>query len=113
MVPVPVAGGAHQRRILKPHGAMAFLACHDGVVSDQRKSRDVMIEGCDAAPIVLAMASLAANAKLTVVRIIGAMAGHTCRRQLVAIESTAVACGALGFGMGGPEREFRDLLVII
>jgi len=91
---------------------MAFLACHDGVVSDQRKSRDVMIEGCGTAPIVLAMASLAANAKLTVVRIIGAMAGHACRRQLVAIESTAVACVALDFCMGGPEREFRVLIVI-
>jgi hypothetical protein len=51
---------------------MAFLACRDGVVSDQRKSRDVMIEGCDLAPFVLAMASLAANAKLAAVRIIGA-----------------------------------------
>jgi len=90
---------------------MAFLACHDGVVSDQRKSRDVMIEGCGTAPIVLAMASLAANAKLTVVRIIGAMAGHTCRRQLVAIEITGVARLALDLCMGGPEWELRVLIV--
>jgi hypothetical protein len=91
---------------------MAFLACHDRVVSDQRKSGDIMIEGCYAAPIVLAMASLAANAKLTVVRIVGAMAGHTCGRQLVAIEITAVARIAFDFRMGGPEREFRVLIVI-
>src|SRR5260370_4380874 len=91
---------------------MAFLACHDGVVCDQRKSRYVMIEGCYVAPIVLAMASLAANAKLTVVRIVGAMAGHTCRRQLVAIEITGVARIAFDFCMGGPEREFRVLIVI-
>src|SRR5260370_27129001 len=91
---------------------MAFLACHDGVVSDQRKSRYVMIEGCYVAPIVLAMASLAANAKLSVVRIVGAMAGHTCRRQLVAIEITGVARIAFDFCMGGPEREFRVLVVI-
>jgi hypothetical protein len=91
---------------------MAFLACHDGVVSDQRKSRDIMIEGHYAAPIVLAMASLAANTKLTVVRIIGAMAGHTRGRQLVAIEITGVARIAFGFCMGGPEREFRVLIVI-
>jgi len=91
---------------------VAFLACHDGVVSDQRKSRYVMIEGCYVAPIVLAMASLAANAKLTVVRIVGAMAGHTCRCQLVAIEITGVARIAFDFCMGGPEREFRVLVVI-
>jgi hypothetical protein len=91
---------------------MAFLARHDAVVPDQRKSRDIMIEGCYAAPIILAMASLAANPKLTVVRIIGAMAGHACRRQLVAIEITGVARIALDFCMGGPEREFRVLIVI-
>jgi hypothetical protein len=91
---------------------MAFLARHHGVVSDQRKSRDIMIEGCYAAPIVLAMASLAASAKLTVVRIIGAMAGHTCRRQFVAIEIAGVARIALDSCMGGPEREFRVLIVI-
>ena len=112
MVPVPVAGGAHQRRILKPHGAMAFLACRDGVVSDQRKSRDVMIEGCDLAPFVLAMASLAANTKLAVVRIIGAMARDTRGRQLVAVEITSVAGIALDLCMGSPEREFRVLIVI-
>jgi hypothetical protein len=91
---------------------MAFLARHDAVVSDQRKSRDIMIEGRYAAPIILAMASLAANPKLTAVRIIGAMAGHACRRQLVAVEITVVARIALDFCMGGPEREFRVLVVI-
>jgi hypothetical protein len=111
MVPVLVAGGAHQRRILKPHGAVAFLACRDGVVSDQRKSRDVMIEGCDAAPFVLAMASLAANAKLTVVRIVGAMARDTRSRQLVAVEIAGVARIALDLRMGGPEWKFRVLVV--
>jgi len=112
MVLVPVAGGAHQRCILKPHGAVAFLACRDGVVSDQRKSRDVMIEGCDAAPFILAMTSLAANTKLAVVRIIGAMARDTCGRQLVAVEITSVAGIALDLCMGGPEWKFRILVVI-
>src|SRR5215831_3073299 len=91
---------------------MAFLACHDSVVSDQRKSRDIMIEGCYAPPLVLAMASLAANAKLTVVRIIGPMARDARGRQLVAIEIARVACIALDFCMGGPEREFGVLIVI-
>lgn len=91
---------------------MAFLARHDAVVSDQRKSRDIMIEGCYAAPLVLAMASLAANAKLAVVRVIGAMARDTRGRQLVAIEIACVAGIALDSCMGGPEREFCVLIVI-
>src|SRR5215468_7381568 len=91
---------------------MAFLARHDAVVADQRKSRDIMIEGCYAAPIILAMAPLAANPKLTSVRIVGAMAGHACRLPLVAIEITGMARIALDFCMGGPEWEFRVLIVI-
>jgi hypothetical protein len=38
---------------------MAFLARHYGVASDQRKSRDVMIEGRCATPVFLAVTSLA------------------------------------------------------
>jgi hypothetical protein len=33
MMLVAMAGCARQRRILKPHGTVAFLACHDGVAS--------------------------------------------------------------------------------
>jgi hypothetical protein len=71
-----------------------------------------MIEGCDAAPFILAMTSLAANTKLAVVRIIGAMARDTCGRQLVAVEITSVAGIALDLCMGGPEWKFRILVVI-
>src|ERR1700757_2188314 len=90
---------------------MAFLACDDGVASEQRKSRYVMVEGCYAAPIVLAMTALAANAKLPVVSVILAMARHAGCCQLVAIEIACVARIALDFRMGGPEREFRVLIV--
>jgi hypothetical protein len=111
MVPVLVAGGARQRRILKPHGAVAFLACRDGVVSDQRKSRDVMIERCGVSPFVLAMASLAASAKLTAVRIVGAMARDARGRELVVVEITGVARIAFDLRVGGPEWKFRVLVV--
>ncbi len=74
MMLVPVAGGARKRRVLKPQGAMAFFARHDSMASDQRKSRDVVVEGRYAAPIVLAMALSATHAELAVVPIVLAMA---------------------------------------
>lgn len=58
---------------------MAFLARHDGVAPDQRKARDVVVEGRYAAPVVLAMASLAPDAKLAFVPIIRAVARRTHR----------------------------------
>ena len=81
---------------------MAFLARHHRVASNQRKSRDVVIERRYAAPIVLAMAALTANAELAAVPIILAMARHTCCRELVAIEIAIVAHIALGLRMCGP-----------
>ena len=71
-----------------------------------------MVEGGYAAPILLAMASPAANAKLGVVSIIVAMARHTCGRQLIAIKLTAVARIALDLCMCGPEGKFRVLIMI-
>jgi len=112
MMLVPVAGGARQRRILEPQRAMAFLARHRGVASDQWKSRDVVIEGRYAAPVVLAMASLAPNAKLPFVPIILAVARRTHCRQLVAVEIAGVAGIALNLRMCGPERKFRLFVVI-
>ena len=112
MILVPVAGGAWQRRILEPQRAMAFLARHHSVASDQWKSRDVVIEGRNAAPIVLAMASLALNAKLAFVPIILAVARHTYCRQLVAIEIASMARISLDHRMCGLERKFRLFVVI-
>jgi hypothetical protein len=81
---------------------VAFLACDDGVAPEQRKSRDVMVEGRDAAPIVLAMTALAANAKPAVVSIVLAMTRYTCCRQSVTIEIRSVASIALDLHMCGP-----------
>ena len=81
---------------------MAFLARHHGVASNQRKSRDIVIERRYAAPIVLAMAAFTANAELAVVPIVLAMARHTCCRELVAIEIASVAHIALDLRMCGP-----------
>jgi hypothetical protein len=64
---------------------MAFLARHDGVAPDQRKSRDVVIEGRYSAPAGLSVTLLAAIAKLAFVLVILSVTRHTGRRQLVAI----------------------------
>jgi len=74
MMLVLVAGYASHRSILEQQRAMAFLAGHDGVATDQRKSRDVVIEEPNAAPVGLAMALLAANAQLAFVLVILSMA---------------------------------------
>ena len=71
-----------------------------------------MVERGYAAPTGLVVTPLAADTKLAFVAIILAVTRYAGRRQLVAIEITAVACIALDFCMGGPEREFRVLIVI-
>ena len=91
---------------------MAFLARHHGVTSDQRKSRDIVIEGRDAAPVVLAMATLTPDAKLALVPVILAMTRHTCCRQLVVVEIARVAGVALDLRMRGPQWIFRVLVMI-
>ena len=70
MMLVPVARRANQRGILEPQRAMTFLARYDGVLADERKSRDVMVEDCCAPPNILAMTSLATRAELAAVPIV-------------------------------------------
>ena len=91
---------------------MAFLARHNGVKSDQRKSRDIMIERRRATPTILPMASLAAIAQLTVMPIIFPMTGYAGGRQLIAVERSGVAGCALYLGMRRSQRKFRRLGVI-
>jgi hypothetical protein len=112
MVLVAMAGGAIQRRTLESRRAVAFLARHDRMTPDQRKSREVVIEGGQAAPIVLAMTSLAAIAELTVVPVVLAVTGYAGRPQLVAIEVARMACVALHLRVGASEWKFRRSVVV-
>ncbi len=112
MVLVAMAGDAIQRRALVCRGAMAFLARHDGVAPDQRKSRNVVIEGRHAAPIVLAMTQLATSAQLTVVPVVLAVTGYAGRPQLVAIKIAGMARVALDLRMGASERKFRRSIMV-
>jgi hypothetical protein len=61
MMAITMARFAIQRRTFEQQRAMALLARHDGVASDQRKSRDIMIKG-RFAPAGLSVTLLAATA---------------------------------------------------
>src|SRR5262245_61365846 len=65
---------------------VAFLAWDDGVTSDQREPRDVMIEGDLPSPPGFLVALLAARAKLGFVGIILLVAGDAGHCELVAIK---------------------------
>jgi len=112
MMLVRMAGDASQCRILERQRPMTFLTGHDGVPTDQRKTRQVVIEGNYAAPARLSVALLAAAAELTFVPVILAVAGHTGRRQLVAIEIAGVAGVALDVRMRGSQRKLGRLAVV-
>jgi hypothetical protein len=112
MMLVPVAGGANQRRAFEQQRAMAFLARHDSVAPDQRKSRDVVIEGRYSAPAGLSVTLLAAIAKLAFVLVILSVTRHTGRRQLVAIKIACVARIALDLRMRGSQWKFCRLGMI-
>jgi hypothetical protein len=112
MMLVPVTGGAAQRRALEQQRAMTFLARHDGVAPDQRKSRDVVVEKRCSAPAGLSMALLATTAELAFVTVILAVTRHAGRRQLVAIEIACVARIALDLRMRGSQWKFCRLVMI-
>ena len=74
MVRILVAARARARRILERLGSVAFLARHHRMQSDERKSRQIMVEGDLLSPARLLVALLAIAAQLALVRIILAMA---------------------------------------
>jgi hypothetical protein len=110
MMPVAVTGIANERRPLELLGAMAFLARHDGMASDQRKPGDIMIER-RSTPADLAVTLFAANAQLALVSIILLMTGHAGGRQFVTIEIAGMTRIALDLRMRASQRKFRSLMV--
>jgi hypothetical protein len=91
---------------------MAVFARHNGMESDQRKSRHIMVEELRAAPAILSMTPLATISKQARMPIIFAMTGHAGRRQLVLIEIAGMAAIASYLRMRGLQRKFRCLAVI-
>jgi hypothetical protein len=109
---VRVTGGASQRRALEQQRAMAFLARYDRMAPYQRKSGDVVIEGLYLTPTGFSVTLLAAATKLAFVPIILAVASHTARCQLVAIEIAGMAGIALDLRVRGSQWKFRRLVMI-
>jgi len=112
MVLIAMAGCAVQRRAFECRRTVAFLARHDSVASDQRKSRNVVIEGRHTTPIVLGVTSLATIAKLTIVPIVLTVTRYAGRPQLIAIEIAGMARVALDLRVSASERKFRCFVVV-
>jgi hypothetical protein len=91
---------------------MAFLARHNSVTPDERKSRDVVIEILHLPPAGFTMALLATAAELTFVSVVFLMTGNTCRRQLVVVQIARVAGIALDLGVCRSQRKFCRPVVI-
>lgn len=91
VVLVLVAARASARRILKLRRPMAVFAWHDRMASDQRETRDIVIEGHFLTPAGFPVALLTSIAELTLVRIVLLMTGHASGRELIAIEIAGMA----------------------
>jgi hypothetical protein len=112
MMLVVVAGRANERRVLEQQRAMTFLARHDGVTPDQRKSGDVVIEGRYAPPARLPVTLFAPTAEPAFVRILLAVTRRASRGQPVAIEIACVASIALDLRMRCSQWKFRRPVMI-
>src|SRR3974377_990016 len=91
---------------------MAFLARHNSVAPDERKSRDVVIEILHLPPAGFTVALLAAAAELPFVPVVLPMTGNARRRQLVAVQIASVAGIALDLNVCGSQRKFCRSVVI-
>jgi hypothetical protein len=110
MMPVAVTGVAIQRRPLELLGAMAFLARHDGMASNQRKPGDIVIKG-RFTPADLSVTLFAANAELAFVSIILLVTRHAAGRQSVAIDIPGMAGIALDLRVRAFQWKFRPVMV--
>ena len=97
-----VAGGVG---ILEARVAMAFLAGKYGVLADERKSRDVMIETADLLPAVFIVALLAMFTLLAGVNIISHMAAQAVGLEFVFMHITLMTGITLQFCVLAPEGE--------
>lgn len=91
---------------------MALLARHHGVAPDQWKSRNVVIKGCYATPIGLAVTPLATDAQLAIVPIVLAVTGNACGSKFIPVEITRVAGIAFDLRVRLSQGKLRRLVVI-
>ena len=94
-----VAARASSWRVLEGRRSMAFLARHDGVASDEGKTRDVMVEGHLPAPAGFFVTLLAAGTQLGLMGVVLLVARDTGCRELVAIKGAGVTAVAFDLGV--------------
>ncbi len=88
---------------------MAFFAGHDGVLSEQREAREIVIVGHLFAPGGLVMALLAVHPELAFVRVVFLVAGNAGCSKLVAVEIASMAALAFDTRMRAVKRKFAVL----
>jgi hypothetical protein len=108
---VLVAARASRSGVLERSRAVALLAGHDRMATDQRKSREVVIERDRLAPIGIAVTLLAAGSQAAFVGIILLVAGHAARRHLVAKEIAGVAEVAFDSDVAAAQRKSRPVMI--
>jgi hypothetical protein len=91
--------------------AVALFASHGRMFARQWKFRKIMVERNVLSPVGVAMALLAALAKLTLMRVLFLMTGNALCRKLVAEEVTAMAGVAFRFLMGAMQGEMSLVVV--
>jgi hypothetical protein len=86
---------------------VAFLARNDGVFSEKRKMREIVIVGDLLPPSRFVVALLAIGAELALMRVVLLVAGYAGSPGLVTVKIAGVAGFAAHARMGVVQREFR------
>lgn len=111
LMEVLVALFAGHGRVLVTRRTMTLLTGDLRVQSDQRKTREIVVERDALAPVDLSMTGLAPWAELSAMGIVLAMAGNAACCELVLVQRSGVASIAFDLGMSATQRILR--LVVI
>jgi hypothetical protein len=112
MVVVRVATRACLGHILERWRSMTLFAGHDRMQPDQRKARDIVVEGDFLAPTRFVVTLLAFASKLACMRIVLLVARGTHHAELVAVETAGMARLALDLRVAATQGKARCLGVI-
>ncbi len=112
MVLIVVAPCAGSCGVFEPGGLVAFLARDDGVPSEQREARRIMIESDLLAPAGFFVTILTLRPELALMGIIFAVTRDTRRRQLILIQMSGVTRIAKHLDVLAAQRELRLPIVI-
>ncbi len=107
-----VTSAARFCRVLVGLRAMAILAWHNRMETNQRKLREIVIKNDLLAPIGLVVATFTALSKLPIMGVIRLVTGHTGHWQFISEEIAFVAAVAFNLFMSAFKREQGRLGVV-